>query len=502
MASAEPINGSGMAGRLAGGLKPAALFLATYFALSILVRLLLPDGLTLDEAEQSLFSQHWLLGYGPQPPFYNWIQNAFVSLLGMSLLSLALPKFLMLFLCYLFYGLAAREISSRPAIVSLAMLSLLALPQLSYMPQQDLTHTVAVLMVASLFLYGLFRTLSRQDWQGYAILGIAIGIGTISKYNFVLLPAATLLAVLCDRSWRKRLWDLRVLLMAALALAIVLPHALWLGSHLDLATGGTISKMVESDAPQGFARVLKAVGSLAIACLAFGALVAVVLGLAMRRSVPQAFAATDQWTRLLGRIMLFSLAGVIVVILVAGTTKITERWLDPYLLPLPLYLLLKFQRAGADLDRLLPRLLPVFFVIMVVALLPGPAKTVGAGLTGSYGRMNWPFDEAAEQLRREKQPAMIVARGMHLAGNMRLQFPGVPVIDAEHLPDAAALPRHDGPVLLVWNPPQEGARQEGFDPLPPAQQMRLSVVEQGQLELPYHYSHGGSLWRLGYAWLQ
>jgi 4-amino-4-deoxy-L-arabinose transferase-like glycosyltransferase len=502
MASAESNNGS-LAQRLAGGLKPAALFLGAYFVLSIVARLMLPNGLTLDEAEQSLFSQHWLLGYGPQPPFYNWVQTAVVSLMGISLLSLALPKFVMLFLCYFFYGLAAREISARPALVSLAMLSLLALPQVSYMPQQDLTHTVAVLMATALFLYGLCRTLSRPDWQGYAILGIAIGIGTISKYNFVLLPAATLLAVLCDRTWRVRLWDLRVLLTAVLSLAIVLPHALWLGGHMDLATGGTISKMVEANAPHGFVRVLKAVGSLAVACLAFGALAAVVLGLSMRHTLPQALRASDPWTRLLGRIMLFSLAGVVLVILVAGTTKITERWLDPYLLALPLYLLLKFERAGADMGRLLPRLLPFFLVVMGVALLPGPAKTLGAAVTGSYGRMNMPFDRAGEQLRAQKQPAVIIAKGMHLAGNMRLQFLGIPVIDADDPADAAARTQDMGPVLLVWIPPAPGARQQGLDPSAVAQQMQLSVSATGMLELPYHYSRGGGdLWKLGYAWLQ
>lgn len=84
---------------LSRGLWANALFLGIYFALSIAVRLILPNSLTLDEAEQSLFSQYWLAGYGPQPPFYNWVQNAFVRVMGISLFSLMLPKFLMLFLC-------------------------------------------------------------------------------------------------------------------------------------------------------------------------------------------------------------------------------------------------------------------------------------------------------------------------------------------------------------------------------------------------------------------
>lgn len=491
-----------LAGFLAQGVPAAALFLGLYFILSIVVRLMLPDGLTLDEAEQSLFSQHWLLGYGPQPPFYNWVQTAVVSAFGISLLTLALPKFLMLFLCYLFYGMAAREMEAPPAFASMAMLSLLTLPQLSYMPQQDLTHTVAVLMAAALFLYALCRTVSRPDWQGYALLGLAIGIGTISKYNFVLLPAATLLAAVSDARQRARLLDSRILLTALIALLVVLPHALWLNTHVDLATGGTISKMVEAHAPHGLARIARALGSLAVACIAFGAFAVLVLVLSLRPWVRPAWQAGDQWTELFGRIMLYSLAGVVLVILLTGTTKITERWLDPYLLPLPLYLLLKFHRSGADLKALMSRLLPLFLVIMVIALVPAPAKTWGASLLGSYGRMNMPFDEAADRLRSDRQPRLIIAQGMHVAGNMRLQFPDIPVVDAK---DFAAetddVPKVAGPVLVVWVP-AEGKSSQEPDVAALAREQGLTPVSAGILELPYHFGRGGPLFKLAYTWLQ
>jgi 4-amino-4-deoxy-L-arabinose transferase-like glycosyltransferase len=504
MRSAGSTTHGWLTGFLAGGLKQTGLFFALYFILSIAMRLALPNGLTLDEAEQSLFSQHWLLGYGPQPPFYNWMQTAVVSVLGISLLSLALPKFVMLFLCYLFYGMAAREISDRPVFAPLAMLSLLALPQLSYMPQQDLTHTVAVLMAAALFLYGLCRTLSRPDWKGYALLGLAIGIGTISKYNFVLLPMATLLAVACEAGWRRRLFDRRLLLTILIALVIVLPHALWLRSHVDLATGGTISKMVEAHAPHGAARIGKALLSLGLACLAFGALAVIILGTALRGSVPQAWRASDAWTCLFARIMLFSLGLVVLVIVIAGTTKITERWLDPYLLPLPLYLLLKFERSGADLSRLLPRLIPLFLLIMVVAILPAPAKTWGAAFTGSYGRMNMPFDLAADRLGAERRPALILAQGMHLAGNMRLQFPDAPVVDSNDVMEGRTQPVTGArPVLLVWIPAEGRSSPAAPDVTAVAARYGLVPSESGLLELPYRFSRNGApMWKLAYAWFE
>ncbi|CDZ26446.1 glycosyltransferase family 39 protein [Neorhizobium galegae] len=499
----EELNKPGrLAAFLAGGLRPAALFLGAYFLLSIAVRLMLPNALTLDEAEQALFSQYWLAGYGPQPPFYNWVQNAFVSVIGISLFSLTLPKFLMLLLCYVFFGMAAREIDARPAFAAMAMLSLLTLPQLSYMPQQDLTHTVAVLMATSLFLYGLFRTLVRADWQGYVIVGVATGIGMISKYNFGLLPASALIAVCCDREWRARLFDLRILLTAVISLAIVLPHALWLLGNLDLATSGTIGKMVEANAPHGIARIARALASLMLACIAFGALTVIIFAVAFKKDFRRSLTAGDRWTRLLGLMMAVGLLGVVGVILFTGTTKITERWLDPYLLPLPLYLLLKLERAGIDATLHLKRLVPVFIVIMAVTSVPLAGKTFTAGLTGAYTRINYPLASVAEALKAEGRPAVIVAAGMHLAGNMRLQFPDVPVINSEQ--PIAGFPAPDdmkGPVLAIWS---EGGGGTGSPPidLSSVDTLGLTASPAKSLSRPYYYGDGKMQLNLGYLWLR
>jgi 4-amino-4-deoxy-L-arabinose transferase-like glycosyltransferase len=499
----RPGRGGGLANFLAGGLWPTTLFLGLYFLLSIVTRLALPHSLTLDEAEQSLFSQYWLAGYGPQPPFYNWVQNAFVSVMGISLLALTLPKFAMLLLCYLFFGLAAREIDGRSGFVAMAMLSLLTLPQVSYMPQQDLTHTVAVLMATSLFLYGLFRTLARPDWAGYAVLGLAIGIGTISKYNFVLLPAATVVAVLADREWRARLFDIRILLTAVISLAIIMPHALWLLGNLELATKGTISKMVEANAPHGIARIARALGSLVLACLAFGALTAVIFAVAFKGQVKQALKMSTRWTRLLGIMMLVSLAGVVLVILFAGTTKITERWLDPYLLVLPLYLLLKFKGAGADIMGSLKRFVPVFLVIMVVTLIPLAAKTVTAGMSGGYTRINYPFARITETLKAEGELSLIVAGGTHLGGNMRLRFPGTPVVDPGRpiagFPPAASL---KSPILLIWPINADTVQQPPFALPPEVSALGLTASPVQSLSFPHEYGDGRTGLKLGYLWLR
>lgn len=488
---------------LSRGIGPVCLVFAVYFAISITIRLLLPDSLTLDEAEQSLFSQYFLAGYGPQPPFYNWVQSIFVSLMGISLLSLTLTKFLMMFLCYVFFGMAARELDARPGFASMATLGLLTLPQVSYMPQQDLTHTIAVLMATSLFFYGLFRTLNRPDWQGYAITGLAIGIGVISKYNFALLPAAALIAVFRDKGWRSRILNPRLAITVLISLAIVLPHALWLFQNLDQATSGTLDKMVDENGPHGILRVLRGLGEFIMACLAFGT-IAVVIFMGFFRASPRlVWQASDRWSRLLGTIMAIALVGVLAIVVATGTTKLTERWLDPYLLALPLYILVKLECAGFDAASHLRRLLPVFFTIMVVTMLPQAAKTILAGTTGSYTRINYPFGTLADQLAGDDDPALILASDKHLAGNMRFQFAGVPVIDTnrpvEGFPASATL---KGPVLAIWI--ENGKKPVPTPPidLSAVSALKLTASPVRSIDLPFYFSKGEQRLQVGYMWLR
>ena len=71
-----------------------------YFVLHTVIRVAFSDSLELDEAEQVLFGQWLEWGYSSQPPLYTWLQKAFFSLFGTSVLALALLKNGLLFILY------------------------------------------------------------------------------------------------------------------------------------------------------------------------------------------------------------------------------------------------------------------------------------------------------------------------------------------------------------------------------------------------------------------
>ncbi|MCV9943549.1 MULTISPECIES: glycosyltransferase family 39 protein [unclassified Rhizobium] len=492
--------------RVTRTIKTAGLLLAAYFVLNIALRIALPHSLELDEAEQSFFSQYLLAGYGPQPPFYNWMQYAVVSLTGMSIGTLIVPKNILLFLSYLFYGFAGRRALKDEALAAVGMLALITLPQVSYMAQQDLTHTTALLFASSLFLYGFFRTLDRPDMASYLLLGLATGIGLISKYNFALMPVVALIAILPDAEWRRRALDWRILVAVAVALLIVLPHAIWLQGNLAFASSDTLVKMAAGSEPAGALRIGKGLLAFLVAIIAFAALPVVIFAATFRRDFVRALSAGNRWTGMMERMMLASLAGIALIVLFTGSTTVRERWLDPFLMVLPIYFLAKMQAAGLDLSAGLRRFRPVLPVLMACVLIALGFRVVGAGLIGTYSRPNVPMAVFSREMTRQAEPALVIASDTYIGGNMRLQFPDVPVVIPDFpAPGIPAYAEVRGPVLIVWRGKKTATAADAVMPERFSSALTaagIALQEIGSLSLPYYFGRQGDNFALGYAWVQ
>ncbi len=133
-----------------------------YFVLSVLLRVLRSESLQNDEAEQAFQAQFLLLGYGRQPPFYNWLQYGFIHMFGLSVATLSALKNLLLCLTCITFGLAARIVLEDRRLALVVMLGVLATPSVTVLAQRDLTHAIATFWLVALFLCGLFTTLKTR----------------------------------------------------------------------------------------------------------------------------------------------------------------------------------------------------------------------------------------------------------------------------------------------------------------------------------------------------
>ena len=333
----------------------------------------------------------------------------------------------------------------------IATLGLITLPQIGYEAQRDLTHTVAVFFNACLFGWAFFRTLQRPTAMNYALTGLAIGFGMLSKYNFALLPLVAAVALLPDRRLRVRLFDPRILLMLAVSALIVSPHAFWLVDHFRRATTNTILRLTVDAGEGGLVQIGHGMLSLAGALAAFVLPTLLVFWIAFGRALPQALRVDNEWSRLIGRMFLATLVLLVIVVL-AGASNIKDRWLVPVFFLLPIYLCAKLEASGEDA---LPGAARRFGWIVAAIMVAHPARHFHApDLRRRPGRLRQaeralrPGDRRKSSPPNPHKPSIVVAGDRQLAGNIRLTVPGHPFARRR------ATSEYDRPYALRRRPPR------------------------------------------------
>ncbi|MDO1581606.1 glycosyltransferase family 39 protein [Rhizobium oryzicola] len=430
--------------------------LAAYFLLNFLIRLQAPDSLELDEAEQVVTFQWLAFGYGSQPPFYNWLQYAVSSVFGMSIASMAGLKNLMLFGLYALNWFTAKRLMGSGRFAAIATFGTLTIPQIAFEAQRDLTHTVGAAFCAALFAYAFFSTLAKPSLKHYALTGLAIGLGMIAKYNFVVLPASALIAVLWLKEWRSRLFDVRMLATIGLALLVITPHAAWIIANFTQASHTTLEKlrgMQSPSMPDTPDLLDNGLISLSVAAIGFSGLTILVFWIAFGRTFVASLAAESRWTRLIERLLLAMAVCLATVILVTDAEHIKDRWLTPLLLILPLYLALKLSAMGTVTTAAMKRFLSIIAIIMITVPAVLALRIPVSGLLGRYEKLNIPHRAVVEQLLNKlgKPPGLIIASDTPLAGNLHIHLLDVPAFSPfypQFKPQFEWTPER--PIVAIW----------------------------------------------------
>ena len=384
-----------------------------YAAAQVGMRLVIGPSLELDEAEAFYQSRELAWGYGPQPPLYFWLQWGLFHILGEGLLALAVLKGLILSGTVLgLFAVLRREAGAAAAAV--AALSLSLLPEVLWEGQRALTHSMLALLMA-VIVTGLYvRALQGGRWRDHLILGLGLGLGLISKFNFVLWPLGLLAATAFWPDWRRRVRPLNLLSAGAVAALVVAPVGLWMMENPSLATG-SVRKLAMDEAGGLMARV-EGTRDFLEAVLAFLAVALLVLGGFAWAGVRGA-GRLGPVVRLIGAASVLSLAAVWLGLLVSGTTEIAERWLLPLGWGLmPVGVLWLWPGLGHGVRRILAGVVLGLWVL-VVPLLPY-ASLVDPGYRGADFR---PLIQDLRERGAGERPLEVDSQWV--AGNLALLAP-------------------------------------------------------------------------------
>ena len=126
----------------AWALQAPAILLAAYLLVHFALRLLMAPTLGIDDAEQTLFAQHWAWGYRfRQPPLFTWLLLPVSEVTGPGILAVSLVRYALIGLYVLFFHLTALRWIGDRQLAALATGGNLLIYVFAYYAHHDLTHT-------------------------------------------------------------------------------------------------------------------------------------------------------------------------------------------------------------------------------------------------------------------------------------------------------------------------------------------------------------------------
>lgn len=424
------------------------LVLTVYLVSLAILRLFVSKYIEYDDAEQILFAQSLSLGYSAQPPLYTWLLWCMIQLFGANILSLLVLRIALLAAFYILLFLVARRVLFDDRLASLAALSPMLMPLFSWeIPR--LTHTLLLCDACLATALALLRLCERRTTRDFVFLGLAAGVGLLSKHNYVFFVAPAFTAALSVEPFRAKLWDRRLALSALVAIAIFLPHVVWLIGHVGEAYARFDERNGESGAflLDGFLGM----GSLLANLIVGGASLGLVQWIVYHRKQSiRAKSAPSPEDHFLQRLLLGIVALWAIAVLCIGIRELRLPWLAPVLVLLPTWLLCRLRACVSEKRH---RLYAGVVTAATAAVLLTQVVQVGIGYEdGKYQTRDFLLAEQALRARAAGfQTGSVIVMDPVLGGYQRLYFPSafVDCLSYPSLPEP--VPPCGSQILVVWD---------------------------------------------------
>lgn len=365
-----------------------------------------------------------------QPPLYDWTLWLIQQLIGPTALSAYLSKYAYMLAAGVFVYLGVAQAAGNRVTGVAASLSLMALFNVGITIHDQSTHSVAMIAALAATYYAFVMIAVRSAWRDYALLGVAVGLGILSKYGYALMPASFALAFLCSPALRWKILSWKSLLAIAIVLALVVPFLWWLLVHKGQLSARTSLALVRDvhgghlqRAAVGIARL---VGSLIVYVTPAVPILWAIWPQLLRRGASRAEVSAGALPAITGLAIAIALAASVLLVIASGVDIMRSRYMHVIGLLLPAYVVMylkpeEFTRARVGVFLgvvLLLQAVPVAGRAFAPVL---PMKPFCSGCS-----IIQPIDKLAGELERRGLGEAVILleyESPRLGGNLRRYLP-------------------------------------------------------------------------------
>lgn len=394
---------------------------SAYCLVFLLIRVSFATSLTPGDAVEHYLAQGFALSYGVgNPPLHTWLFIAFERALGPGLLTAQLLDALLLIVIFASLIRTGRLLGMAPAAAAAGAWSLFLVPPLIGSLALH-TQEIALACIAALTFEATARVTSFHRARDYVGLGVILAVGSLTKYVYLVLPAAIAVSVIILARWRRR-WVHAELVYTLLPPILLWPVLTGLLGRVEPELANLIAERV-AIRELGIQTTGAALSALVVA-------VGIYIG-----PLALAFLFCRPWRRgspgLNDASVFISHAGaaalglMLGIVIVAGVTDIAAYDLHVVFMPAPIIAAAWIVRPDATLPR------PYLALIAAAALLMlgKTAWDVSPACPGPCEE-RIPYAELAKALGPLPDGTTVVASDALTAGNLRVFYPEVRLVTA------------------------------------------------------------------------
>nr|WP_291786154.1 glycosyltransferase family 39 protein [Maribacter sp.] len=311
------------------------------------------------------------------------------------------------------------------------MLALVLIPVYIDFTFRRLSHTGLLCLCIVASYYCLQLLVQRKAVLNYLLLGLIVGVGLLSKYNYVFFLLSFTLVAIWDKELRSVVLNLKILLTISLAFLLVAPHAYWLlgpNEFKSFLESSVQEKIGVEEVATGFSVMPLLIYLKGILSLCFPVLVLFLAGYALKF-----IKFNKQKLHWFSKIFFTQLLVLGLFFFIFQSQKRETKWLLPMFLPFIILLLESIELKKGR--KLVSVGFYLFYAVIFIQIIRTPVEK----LMHISSSVHFGFDPIAYKLKENYNIYQWVLPNVTYAGNVRSLYPEKTI----HSADDYSLPVSD-----------------------------------------------------------